>query len=148
MYFECSWVCFLSLSLSLSLYLSIYLSIYLLPLSQYVPSSLSISNWGISVVELVALGPQITTTRVRICAWAYLQGVFIFDFDSLPLEVARPIQTIMCTKVAVKHQSPLSNFYPSLPLSISTSLFMYLPFSLTLSLSQVCMFCLYLKRHW
>ena len=32
-------------------------------------------------------------------------GCFIFDFDSLRLEVDRPIQPTMCTKVAVKHQS-------------------------------------------
>ena len=30
---------------------------------------------------------------------------FIFDFASLVLEVARPIQPTICTKVAVKHQS-------------------------------------------
>ena len=33
------------------------------------------------------------------------EGCFIFDFASLPLEVARPIQPTMGTKVAVKHQS-------------------------------------------
>ena len=32
------------------------------------------------------------------------EGCFIIDFASLPLEVARPIQPTMCTKVAVKHQ--------------------------------------------
>ena len=32
------------------------------------------------------------------------QKCFIFHFASLPLEVARPIQPTMCTKVAVKQQ--------------------------------------------
>ena len=32
-------------------------------------------------------------------------GCFIFDFDSLSLEVARPIQPTLCTNVPVKHQS-------------------------------------------
>ena len=31
------------------------------------------------------------------------EGCFIFDFASLPLEVAQPIYPAMCTKVAVKH---------------------------------------------
>jgi len=33
------------------------------------------------------------------------EGCFIFDFASLPLEVAWPFYPIMCLKVAVKHQS-------------------------------------------
>ena len=33
------------------------------------------------------------------------EGCFVFHFVSLPLEVARPIQPTLCTKVAVKHQS-------------------------------------------
>ena len=33
------------------------------------------------------------------------EGCFIFHLASLPLEVARPIQPTMCTKVAVKQQS-------------------------------------------
>ena len=41
------------------------------------------------------------------------EGCFIFDFTSLPSEVARPIYPTMCTKVAVKHQSSSSqpNWY-------------------------------------
>ena len=35
-------------------------------------------------------------------------GCFIFDFTSLPLEVAWPIYPTMCTKVAVKYQSSSS----------------------------------------
>jgi len=38
------------------------------------------------------------------------EGCFIFDFTSLPLEVARPIYPTMCTKVAVKHQSSLLSY--------------------------------------
>jgi len=30
---------------------------------------------------------------------------FVFDFASLPVEVARPIYPIICTKLAVKNQS-------------------------------------------
>ena len=33
------------------------------------------------------------------------EGCFVFHFVSLPLEVARPIQPTLCTKVAIKHQS-------------------------------------------
>ena len=32
------------------------------------------------------------------------ESCFIFDFTSLPLEVARPIWPTVCTKVAIKHQ--------------------------------------------
>ena len=42
-------------------------------------------------------------------------GCFVFHFVSLPLEVARPIQPTLCTKVAVRHQSSssvnISNIY-------------------------------------
>ena len=41
------------------------------------------------------------------------EGFFIFDFTSLPLEVAQPIQPTMCTKVAVKHQSSSSSSSPA-----------------------------------
>ena len=37
------------------------------------------------------------------------EGCFIFTFASLPLDVARPIQPTMYTKVAVKHQSSSYN---------------------------------------
>ncbi|KAK2147741.1 hypothetical protein LSH36_538g01023 [Paralvinella palmiformis] len=37
------------------------------------------------------------------------EGCFVFDFTSLPLEVARPIKPTMCTKVAVKRQSSSSD---------------------------------------
>ena len=64
-----------------------------------------------SMVQQQRLGPQITTTHVRISAWAYLKVV-----SSLPLEVARPIQPTVCTTVAVNLQSTslcnfLSRFY-------------------------------------
>ena len=36
------------------------------------------------------------------------EGCFFFDLASLPLEVIRPIQPTMCTKVAVKHKSSSS----------------------------------------
>ena len=36
------------------------------------------------------------------------EGCFVFDFASLPLEVAQPIQPTLCTKVAVKHQLSIS----------------------------------------
>ena len=37
------------------------------------------------------------------------EGCFIFDFVSLPLEVARPIQPTTCTEVSVKDQSSSSS---------------------------------------
>ena len=37
------------------------------------------------------------------------EGCFVFDFASLPLEVARPIYPTMCTKVAVKQFSSSSS---------------------------------------
>ena len=54
------------------------------------------------VVQQQRVRSHITTTRVRISAWAYPKGVS--SLTSLPLEVARPIQptNTMCTKVAVK----------------------------------------------
>ena len=36
-------------------------------------------------------------------------GCFIFDFTSLPLEVTRPIQPTLCTKVAANQQSSSSS---------------------------------------
>ena len=58
-----------------------------------------------SVVQLVA---RQTTDHYHLSSnlgVGISEGCFIFDFASLPLEVARPIQPTMCTKVAVKHQS-------------------------------------------
>jgi len=37
------------------------------------------------------------------------EGCFIFDFTSLPLEIAGPMKPTMCTKVVVKHQSSSSS---------------------------------------
>ena len=38
-----------------------------------------------------------------------IYGCFIFHFVSLPLELGRPIQPNMCTKVAVKHQASIKH---------------------------------------
>ena len=51
-------------------------------------------------------GPQFTTTFMSSnLAVLISEGCFLFDFASLPLEVARPIQSTLCTKVVVKRQS-------------------------------------------
>ena len=71
---------------------------------------------GTSVVQLVA---RWTTNHYHLSSnlgRGIFQGCFIFDFASLPLEVARPIQPTVCTKVAIKHQSTSSPPYvPSVP---------------------------------
>ena len=58
---------------------------------------------GPSVVQLVACW---TTDYYHPCSnhgVGISEGGFLFDFASLPLEVARSIQPTMCTKVAVKN---------------------------------------------
>ena len=62
---------------------------------------------GVSLVQLVA---HWTTDHYHLSSKlgvSISEHCFIFDFASLPLEVVRPIQPIMCTKVAVKHQSSI-----------------------------------------
>jgi len=49
------------------------------------------------------------------------KACFIFDFASLPLEVARPILPTVCTKVAIKHQSSSSSSFIKNNVVVETS---------------------------
>ena len=51
----------------------------------------TIMSRGVPPWSSGSVGPQITTTRVRMPVWAYLKVVSFFHFVSLPLKVARPI---------------------------------------------------------
>ena len=64
---------------------------------------------GVSLVQLVA---HWITDHYHLSSnlgVGISEGCFIFDFASLPLDVVRPIQPTICTKVAVKHRSSSSS---------------------------------------
>jgi len=55
-----------------------------------------------------------TTDHYHLCSnlgVGISEGCFIFDFASLPLEVARPIWPTLRTKVAIKHQPQVRKFH-------------------------------------
>ena len=67
------------------------------PFSLVIPEKSPLRN---CVLDHTSLPPEFESRRGHI-----FEGRFIFDFASLPLEVAWPIQPTMCTKAAVKHKS-------------------------------------------